>query len=231
MECEWKQCETETALVPDMADLGETFGTNIEALQANGLTFSPAIFDFGRPSAGPLEQMSMFEEDWFTSAGDFTQAGIDWHDETRMHDSSFLSPSQRQQHHEAGESNAEDSSILQAFPILEPVENGPRGASLRTLLDGMTEGSSMVRHSMNAFTAMRSNDVSQTPDYRQHYKKAEEELSDEVHSHDGRLSVHDGQLKFVLATVFLLTYTDVCTYPCSAIRHMFSLLIPLIGID
>lgn len=101
-------------------------------------------------------------------------------------------------------------------PILTPVEIGPKWASTRAFFGSMASESSMVRSAIMAFAAMQiqrsgmgsSSDVK--ADWRPLYENASRHLSGVLNKRgkDGDTKGNEG-LKHILASIFLLTYTDV----------------------
>lgn len=119
--------------------------------------------------------------------------------------------------------DVEDSELLLLHipPILDPVEDGPKRASVRALLGSMAASSPMVRYSIAAFAAITTPD--KRADYRHYYDKASTELAGRFQNPagtgngngngdgDGVLAgnVGSNELRYVLTTIFFLTYINV----------------------
>lgn len=108
--------------------------------------------------------------------------------------------------------DAEDALLQHAPPIPDPVENGPMCASLRALLDGMAAASPMVRHAIAAFAAVQFFTSGERVDYRVYYDKAARELAEG----GSGAAAGSNELRYVLTTVFFLTYINV--RPLSSFR-------------
>jgi hypothetical protein len=100
-------------------------------------------------------------------------------------------------------------------PILTPVEIGPKWASTRAFFGTMAAESSVVRSAITAFAAMQMqrsglSDPNMRTDWRPLYDNASRQLSSALSKRrkEGAEKGNDG-LKFLLASLFLLTYTDV----------------------
>lgn len=94
-------------------------------------------------------------------------------------------------------------------PILDPIENGPKGTSVQALLNSLARSSSMVRHSMAAFAVVRASPNDTTGDYQAYYEKAASRLS-QRYQEPGGIRIEGGdELRYSLATIFFLTYADV----------------------
>ncbi|KAJ5440469.1 Protein of unknown function DUF3468 [Penicillium cf. griseofulvum] len=143
----------------------------------------------------PTEGFSMFQNVYFPDFGDFTTLGNTSYEQTRSSDAdSPNSQRQRQSPQQSPVANpdVESSLHLHLPPILDPVENGPRCASARELLESMAASSTMLRSSIAAFEAIQSGNAGGMADYQQHYDNAATEL-------------------YVLATIFFLTYINFLT--------------------
>lgn len=105
-------------------------------------------------------------------------------------------------------------------PILTPVEIGPKWASTRAFFGSMAAESAVVRSAIMAFAAMQmqrsglGGDVMKT-DWRPLYDTAARQLSGllaKKRKDDEGESLKKVGLKHILASFFLLTYTDVCSH-------------------
>ncbi|KAI5456925.1 hypothetical protein BGZ63DRAFT_395115 [Mariannaea sp. PMI_226] len=97
-------------------------------------------------------------------------------------------------------------------PILEPVENGPKWTSARTLFGTMASASVMVRWSIMAFTALQlQKSEARDIDHRPFYDRAAKKLSENVSDSAGGSLVAKVDLKYILTTIFLLAYIDLLT--------------------
>ncbi|KAF1953922.1 hypothetical protein CC80DRAFT_476815 [Byssothecium circinans] len=121
------------------------------------------------------------------------------------------------QPHTSGDDEYLVSTFLQMLmpPILTPVEIGPKWASTRAFFGSMAAESTMVRSAIMAFAAMQmqrsglGNELKR--DWRPLYDSASRQLSSALAK---RRKLEDGgkeSLKFILASIFLLTYTDLLT--------------------
>lgn len=101
-------------------------------------------------------------------------------------------------------------------PILTPVEIGPKWASTRAFFGSMAAESPVVRSAIMAFAAMQmqrsglGGDVMKT-DWRPLYDNAARQLTGALAKKQKNEENENSQsgLKYILASFFLLTYTDV----------------------
>ncbi|KAF2737836.1 hypothetical protein EJ04DRAFT_532789 [Polyplosphaeria fusca] len=96
-------------------------------------------------------------------------------------------------------------------PILTPVEIGPKWASTRAFFGTMAKDSTIVRSAITAFAAMqiqRSGMVAgeHRTNWRPLYDAAARQLSNALQKCE-----KDSELRHILASLFLLTYTDLLT--------------------
>ncbi|BCS23611.1 Zn(II)2Cys6 transcription factor [Aspergillus puulaauensis] len=96
-------------------------------------------------------------------------------------------------------------------PILDPIENGPKGTSVQALLNSLARSSSMVRHSMAAFAVVRASPSDTTGDFQAYYEKAASRLSQRCQEPSGTRIDGGDELRYSLATIFFLTYADLLT--------------------
>ncbi|KAI1612750.1 fungal-specific transcription factor domain-containing protein [Exophiala viscosa] len=210
LECEWKYHDPNTALLSEESGIGLFVETNDEPPQGGTRSGSAAIFDFSRPVTDPVEDLSLFQDNWFTDFNNLSPSGFSTQELGLV---GIVLPSTQPPLQPRSAAGALEASLAsQLSPILEPVENGPRSDSVQALLDRMADCSPMVRYAMTAFTAIQSDSASQkAKDYRQCYDKAANELSDRLHASTGPLTVDNDELRHVLATIFFLTYVDFLT--------------------
>jgi hypothetical protein len=116
----------------------------------------------------------------------------------------------------------DDQFLLNTFlqmlmpPILTPIEVGPKWATTRAFFGAMATESLVVRSAIIAFAAMQmqrsglNTDVIKT-DWRPLYDNAARHLSSALAKRRKEEQVEDIKvaLKYILASLFLLTYTDV----------------------
>jgi hypothetical protein len=177
------------------------------------------MFDFQSMTA-PTEGFSMFQNVYFPDFGDFTTLGNTSYEQTRSSDAdSPNSQRQRQSPQQSPVTNpdVESSLHLHLPPILDPVENGPRCASARELLESMAASSTMLRSSIAAFEAIQSGNAGGMAEYQQHYDNAATELSQKFERSPGEIIISNNELRYVLATIFFLTYINVSSITCEVI--------------
>jgi len=150
---------------------------------------------------------------------------------TRDHGGSISSMPERSAHHPDPNSTSpfssedqplaagEDDFLVNTFlqmlmpPILTPVEIGPKWASTRAFFGAMAAESPMVRSAIMAFAAMQMQrsglgDESRR-DWRPLYDSATRQLSSSLAKRRKAEELGTDGLKYILASIFLLTYTDV----------------------
>ncbi|KZM23132.1 uncharacterized protein EKO05_0008251 [Ascochyta rabiei] len=125
--------------------------------------------------------------------------------------------------HEDTLSGATDDDLLvQKFlqmlmpPILTPVEIGPKWASTRAFFEAMASEAPVVRSAIVAFAAMQMQrsglgGEATKPDWRPLYDAAARHLSNALAKRrkEGGSETPKSELKHILASLFLLTYTDL----------------------
>ncbi|KAJ5971527.1 uncharacterized protein N7479_001445 [Penicillium vulpinum] len=209
LECDWKAPEPQRQS-PLQND--DPFKSNV-SLEVNQMSPPPQLFDFQSLNA-PTEGFHMFQNVYFPDFGDFTTLGNASYEQARSSDAdspNSLPPRQSPQQSPVANPDAENSLHLQLPPILDPVENGPRCASARELLETMATSSTMLRSSIAAFEAIQSGSAGGTADYQQYYDNAATELSQRFEKSMGELIISSGELRYVLATIFFLTYINFLT--------------------
>ncbi|KAK2752329.1 hypothetical protein FQN55_007369 [Onygenales sp. PD_40] len=130
---------------------------------------------------------------------------------------SFTSPTARLSS-EGLPSTIDDEFLLRSFlqmlmpPILASVEIGPKWSATREFFASMASESSMVRLAAMAFSAFQltRSQAEMDVDYKPFYDSAYRELRDTLAAGDSP-KIHQKELKYILATSFLLTYADLLT--------------------
>ncbi|SPN96480.1 uncharacterized protein DNG_00008 [Cephalotrichum gorgonifer] len=217
LECVWKNAgtvertspSTQDALSVDLCPAPAAVGTAME-MGVGWLSPSAAVADFAQPSAtGPIEDFSLFQDLYLRDFGESIAPRQILQGQTHSTDPG--GPSQSPPPLPLTDNtDVDEGLLLHAPPILDPVENGPIGASLRALLDGMATSSPMVRYSMAAFAAVQFHPTGGKIDYQQYYDKASNELEARFQI-SGESSVSSSELGFVLTTIFFLTYINLLT--------------------
>ncbi|CAG7957360.1 unnamed protein product [Penicillium nalgiovense] len=210
LECDWKVNEPQRQ--PPLQNDADSLKSNV-ALEVNQLSPSPFLFDF-HPMPAPTEGFHMFQNVYFPDFGDFTALG-NTYQQARSSDAdspnSSLPPRQSPQQSPVANPEVEISPHLHLPPILDPVENGPRYASARELLESMASSSPMLRSSIAAFEAIQSGSGGGPAGYQQHYENAATELSQKFGEFAGDVIISDSEIRYVLATIFFLTYINFLT--------------------
>lgn len=189
---------------------------------------SAGAFDFAQALADPTDGLSLFQDLYLPDRPNFDDFAVTTRDLSTDRDApaAALLPMQS-----AGQSLAqpigqsvgqsfvqpladddeleEESVLLEAPPILDPIENGPISSSLRALFDSMAASSPMVRYSIAAFAALQVQATGKKVNYQQYYDKAANELSGRFQSTGETLTVSHSELRYVLTTIFFLTYINV----------------------
>ncbi|OQE17702.1 hypothetical protein PENFLA_c023G07710 [Penicillium flavigenum] len=210
LECDWKVNEPQRQ--PPLQNDADSLKSDV-ALEVNQISPSPLIFDF-HPMPAPTEGFHMFQNVYFPDFGDFTALG-NTYQQARSSDadspSSSLPPRQSPQQSPVANPEVESSLNLHLPPILDAVENGPRCASARELLESMATSSPMLRSSIAAFEAIQSGSGGGPAGYQHHYENAATELSQKFGESVGDVIISDNELRYVLATIFFLTYINFLT--------------------
>ncbi|KAL6244144.1 hypothetical protein RBB50_009014 [Rhinocladiella similis] len=172
----------------------------------------PDLFDFTNLITDPSNDLMFMDEYPWGDVSDSLRSGND--NQPLVSDIPFdQSPSN------ASSALPEDSQLVDEFlqmgmpPILETIENGPKWTSAKALLESMATSSSMVRHAIMAFSAVQlHNSTSRVQtDQRPYYERATRELSRTLLESETSKGGIGAQLRFVLATIFLLAYTNLVT--------------------
>lgn len=216
LNCLWKDAsapQRPSSPPRDALAGGSTPGSSLAAAALDVEWPAPAadFFDFAQAAADSVEDFSMFQDVYLPDFGESGSGapGRPLHDrvatDPRILDTPTTAESPRSL---LPDTDVEDSLLNHAPPIFDPVENGPICASLRALLDSMAASSPMVRHAMAAFAAVQFFNTGEKVDYRLYYDKAARGLSERFsRSSTGR--VGRSELRYVLTTIFFLTYINV----------------------
>lgn len=214
LECEWKDAAPRLPSPPGDALGASTPGSNVAAagMEADWPTPAADLFDFAQ-AADPMGDFSLFQDIFLPELCDPAAPRPLQRADTGP---SPLAPPRASL---PPNPDAEDSLLQHAPPIPDPVENGPMCASLRALLDGMATASPMVRHAIAAFAAVQFFTSGEKVDYRVYYDKAARELAERVPGGGSG----GNELRYVLTTVFFLTYINVrlLSSPCGVVVCLF----------
>lgn len=186
---------------------------NVPAMEANRPSASADPFGFAQSATDPADDFSLFQDLYIPDFGDFPAPRPPLHERVLSIGmdavGSPLAPRLPSPRPLSANVDVEDSLQLHVPPMLEPVENGPKWASVRALLDGMATSSPMVRYSIAAFETIQFS-AGKKVDYRKYYDKAASELSERFHRSGDTMAINSNELRYVLATIFFLTYINVC---------------------
>lgn len=109
--------------------------------------------------------------------------------------------------------HVDDSLPLNLPPILDPVENGPKLASVKALFHSLAASSPMVRYAIAAFATIQFSSAERKEEYKPYYDKTAYELSEAIDTYEGVRMLGGQELRCALATIFFLTYINVCLFP------------------
>lgn len=210
LDCVWE----DTGPGPKNAVAGDPPESNVAALDVGGWPSpSAGLFDFALPVTDPTEGFSLFHDIYLPDFGDSIAPRHTSTDPSTDLDAPGSPPAPPQSPPESPVDNVDvEDWLLSHAPILDPVENGPICASVRALIDSMATSSPMVRYSIAAFSAIQFYTAGKKVDYQQYYDKAADELSERFHRSEGSMKVNSSELKYVLTTIFFLTYINVCPF-------------------
>lgn len=224
LDCVWKD-SLQHRPPPMNAAVGDRPGIDATSLEVDWLSPSADLFDFAQSMMDPPAGFSFIEDIYLPDfGGSFAPENALHERSTDVHSphspGSPPAPAESPQQSLVTNVDEEYSLLLQATPILDPVENGPIGASLRALFDSMASSSPMVRYAMAAFAAIQFYTRGKQVDYQKYYDKAAHELSERFKRPGGSLTSNSNELRYVLTTIFFLTYVNVCHLnPCGSVVH------------
>lgn len=189
----------------------------------DGPSPSADLFDFAQSMTDPTRDFSLFQDIYLADICDLNAPGHTLHERLLSTDvDAPVSPPAPPQSSIVNV-DAEDSLPLHVPPILDPVENGPKCASVRGLFDSMAGSSPMVHYSIAAFAAIQLCTPGGKVRHQQYYDKAANELLARFHKHEGSMAFNSDELGYVLTTIFFLTYTNVCLFDSVRIYSLLSL--------
>ena len=212
LECVWKDASAQTSPQKDaLAEGAPRPNLAAAALDVDWPTPMADLFDFSQSVSDPADDFSLFQDIYLPDFGDSTAPRHPLHGRVATNSNTTESPpASAQSPRPPLPADADEDSLLQhAPPILDPVENGPICASLRALLDSMAASSPMVRHAITAFAAVQYYTTGEKVDYRVYYDKAARDLSDRFPKSGGGVAFSSNELRYVLTTIFFLTYINV----------------------
>lgn len=212
LQCVWKDTEPHPQVPLENVD-ADPFKSNVEALEANKLSPPSQFFEFAPSMVAPTANFPLFQNVYFPDFGDFTASGPTFYERAPSADrnspSSTIAPRQYSPQSPIAKTDVESALNLHLPPILDPVENGPRCASARELLESMATSSPMLRSSIAAFEAIQAGGTGGNMEYEQYYDNAATELTQRFDESTGQTIVSSNDLRYVLATIFFLTYINV----------------------
>lgn len=220
LECVWKGTEPQHMSPSKHSDPRDhrPESNNTAALDVGWPSPPVDLFGFLPSVADPTQDFGLFQDIYLQDLGDLAAPANVLHDRIRPTDlnapssrgsSSPLEPAQPPPEAPIEDPDVEEALLLQAPPILDPIENGPMCASLRALFDSMASSSPMVRYAIAAFAAIQLHTTGKRVNYQPYYDKAANELSARFCKSGGAISVNSNELRFVLTTLFFLIYINV----------------------
>lgn len=212
LQCVWKDSMSQRPSPRNALSTGAPLQSSAPVMQLDD-PFSSSCFDFA-PSGmdyNPADELSLFQDIYLPDLGDFPAPGNQLQERALLtdRDSAPSSPAPAFPSQTSSAEDQEDPGPFHVPPILGPVENGPKCASMRTLLSSMATASPMVSNSIAAFAIIETHTSREQSDYQQHYDKAADDLSRRFHAAGGRMTNNSNELGYVLATIFFLTYINV----------------------
>lgn len=193
--------------------------SNVDPSEVDGPSPSADLFDFVQSVTDPAQDFSLLQDIYLPDFGDFTAPGNTLHERVLVPSSldapnSPLPPQQSVPHSPPqspiGNEDVDESLPLLVPPILDPVENGPKCASVRALFNSMASASPMVHYSIAAFAAIQFYTTGVKTGYRKYYDKAANELSERFQKSGRSMTANSNELRYILTTIFFLTYINVC---------------------
>lgn len=220
LECVWKDTESRRLSPLENGGAVNPPESNIRDLEANKPSASAHFFDFAQPMTHPTEAFPFYQDIYMPDFTGFTSSGHALYERALSTDEDSLrlplarrqSPQQSTIQSPVANVDGETLLSLDLPPILDPVENGPKRASARELLQNMAASSPMLRCSIAAFEAIQSNSAGEQADYQQYYDKAANGLSEIFQKSEEEMILRNTELKYVLTTIFFLTYINVCLF-------------------
>ncbi|CAK7236158.1 hypothetical protein SBRCBS47491_009541 [Sporothrix bragantina] len=194
---------------------------------------SAGLFDFAQSIVDGTLDLSSFQDIYFppVNLGDFSASmpmlGVQQQhqqgDPQQQHQQQIQDQQQQQQQQEwllsapAPTQSPPEQSIMTIHdldlsldlpPILDPIENGPKCASVKALFHRMATASPMFRAALSAFATIQASTTAARVQYKPYYDQAAAALGERVDS--GTTSAAN-DMRHVLATIFFLTYINLLT--------------------
>lgn len=159
----------------------------------------------GQQGQQDVQQQQQQQQEWLLSAPAPTQSPPEQPMASDTHSSSNGAP-----HMDAPLPLPDIDLSLDLPPILDPIENGPKCASVKALFHRMATASPMFRAALSAFATIQASTTAARVQYKRYYDQAAAALGERVDSNTGGSGKH-GDMRHVLATIFFLTYINVRT--------------------
>ncbi|QKX61385.1 uncharacterized protein TRUGW13939_08533 [Talaromyces rugulosus] len=196
LECVWNDSEPP-------ADMGRE-----EPARADRTSSSTDMFDFAQSIVEGTVDLSTFQDIYFPPFSDLPMP-VDAVQDRVL----FPNPATPRSTLGLSQSPVTDVHVddLNLPPILDPVENGPKLASVKALFHSLAASSWMVRYAIAAFAAIQFSSAERKADYKAYYDKAAYDLSEAIDTYEGFRMLDGQDLRCALATIFFLTYIDLLT--------------------
>lgn len=208
LECVWNGADSQRSLPPSTMGVSGPSESTVTPLGV-GVSFPASdLFDFNQPETASMRNFSFLQELCLPNFGDLTASGHHLDERALL---TGLSPTSSSPARPQSPIASVDGAPLSLSvpPILDPVENGPRRASVQALFMHLAGSSQMVRYSITAFAAVQFDTISKKAEYKLFYDKAANELSEIFQNSEGTTPVDNTELRNVLTTIFFLTYSNV----------------------
>ncbi|KAL1895511.1 hypothetical protein Sste5346_005320 [Sporothrix stenoceras] len=170
-----------------------------------------SINDFSMPmqgiQSGDAAQQEQVQQEWLLSAPAPTQSPPQATHET--HESTQSAPSGAMDGAAAPLPLPDIDLSLDLPPILDPIENGPKCASVKALFHRMATASPMFRAALSAFATIQASTTAARVQYKRYYDQAALALGERVDS--ATAGGKQADMRHVLATIFFLTYINLLT--------------------
>jgi hypothetical protein len=181
-----------------------------EPHEADQASLSADIFDFAQSIVDGTADLSTFQDMYFPPLNDLPVPVDVFQDRGLSPNSESMGSTPAPSGSPVSNVHVDDSLKPNLPPILDPIESGPRSTSAKELFHSLATSSPMVRYAIAAFTMIQSSSTEGMVDYKLYYDKAARELSESIQNPNGQRMSSGQKLQPILATIFFLTYIDVC---------------------